>query len=74
MLRQEIPDLTPHQERILDCIRETITAFGEAPTVRETAGTSACAASAASTTSSAKIEQKGAIVIERDRNRGIRLA
>ena len=28
-------DLTVRQESILDCIRETVAAFGEAPSVRE---------------------------------------
>lgn len=37
MARHPTTDLTERQEAILDCIRETLDVFGEAPSVREIA-------------------------------------
>lgn len=74
MYGQEIPDLTPQQARILGCIQETIDAFGEAPTVREICRYVGMRSISGIHYQLRQIEQKGAIVIERDRNRGIRLA
>ncbi|MER6355679.1 hypothetical protein ABT186_28665 [Streptomyces sp. NPDC001634] len=67
-------DLTERQERILACIRETIAAFGEAPSVREISLYVGMRSKSGVHYQLRQIEKKGRIVIEPGRDRGIRLA
>lgn len=60
-------------QRILHCIRETIAAFGEAPTVREISQYVGMRSKSGVHYQLRQIEMKGRIVIEPGQNRGIRL-
>lgn len=66
-------DLTLQQELILDCIRETIAATGEAPTVLEISRYVGMKSGSGIHYQLRQIEKKGAIVREPRRPRGIRL-
>jgi repressor LexA len=66
-------DLTLQQELILDCIRETIAATGEAPTVLEISRYVGMKSGSGVHYQLRQIEQKGAIAREPRRPRGIRL-
>jgi repressor LexA len=67
-------DLTLQQELILDCIRETIAATGEAPTVLEISRYVGMKSGSGVHYQLQQIEKKGAIIREPGRPRGIRLA
>lgn len=66
-------DLTLQQELILNCIRETIAATGEAPTVLEISRYVGMKSGSGIHYQLGQIEKKGAIVREPRRPRGIRL-
>ncbi len=69
----KVPHLTATQERILRCIRETITDRGEAPSIAEI-GTAVGLRSRASVHYQlGELEAKGAIRREPGQYRGIRL-
>lgn len=74
MARYGVPYLTERQERIVQRIREWITKHGEAPTVVEIGQTVGVRSRASVHEQLAKIEEKGAIIREPGRARGIRLA
>ncbi|WP_369265228.1 MarR family transcriptional regulator [Streptomyces sp. R35] len=74
MVRHRVAHLTDTQERILRCIREAITDRGEAPTVQEIGERVGMRSRASVHYQLGELETKGAIVRERGRRRGIRLA
>ncbi|MFJ9558455.1 hypothetical protein ACIRQQ_00225 [Streptomyces fuscichromogenes] len=74
MRRQETPDLAPQQARIPGRVQEAIDAYGEAPAAREICRYVGVRSIRSTHYQLRQIEQKGTIVIERDRNRGIRFA
>ncbi|MFC7266737.1 LexA family protein [Streptomyces lutosisoli] len=74
MVRHHVAHLTDTQERILRCIREAITDRGEAPTVQEIGERVGMRSRASVHYQLGELETKGAIVRERGRRRGIRLA
>ncbi|MFD7999965.1 LexA family protein [Streptomyces mirabilis] len=74
MARHRVEYLTDTQERILRCIREAIVDGGEAPTVQEIGERVGMRSRASVHYQLGELETKGAIVRERGRRRGIRLA
>ncbi|WP_171109420.1 MULTISPECIES: hypothetical protein [Streptomyces] len=74
MVRYGVPYLTERQERIVQCIRKWISEHGEAPTVVEIGQAVGLRSRASVHEQLVKIEEKGAIVREPGRARGIRLA
>ena len=73
MARHKVDYLTDTQERILRYIRAQITECGEAPTVAEIGEQVGMASRASVHYQLVELEQKGAIVREAGRSRGIRL-
>jgi repressor LexA len=73
MVRYKVDYLTATQERILACIRTAIAEDGEAPTVKEIAAEVGLAVGTVHY-QLGELEAKSAIVRERGRARGIRLA
>lgn len=73
MANYGVPYLTPRQEQIVQCIRESITDRGEAPTVQEIRARFGYRSGASVHYQLAQIERKGAIVRDPHRARGIRL-
>jgi DNA-binding MarR family transcriptional regulator len=73
MANHKVDHLTTTQERILSCVRQAIVDDGEAPTVQEIAARVGLAASTVHY-QLGELEAKGAIVRERHRPRGVRLA
>lgn len=69
-----VDHLTDTQERILRCIRQTITDRGEAPTVAEIREAVGMRSQASVHYQLVELEAKGAIIRERYQHRGIRLA
>ncbi|GAA3766721.1 LexA family protein [Streptomyces chiangmaiensis] len=69
-----VDPLTERQERIVACIREWIAERGEAPTVVEIGKRVGLRSRPAVHYQLRQCEQKGAIVVEPRRARGIRLA
>lgn len=67
-------DLTLQQELILDCIRKTIAATGQAPTVVEISRHVGRKSGSGIHYQLQQIEKKGAIIRDPGRPRGIRLA
>lgn len=74
MARHRVEHLTDTQERILRCIRQAIVDGGEAPTVQEIGERVGMRSRASVHYQLGELETKGAIVRERGRRRGIRLA
>ncbi|MCX4596053.1 hypothetical protein OG819_42330 [Streptomyces sp. NBC_01549] len=74
MARHRVDYLTDTQERILRCIRQAIVDGGEAPTVQEIGDRVGMRSRASVHYQLGELETKGAIVRERGRRRGIRLA
>ncbi|MEU0964834.1 hypothetical protein ABZ357_05060 [Streptomyces sp. NPDC005917] len=73
MGRTKVDHLTDIQERILSCIRETITDRGEAPTVAEIGQAVGMSSRSSVHYQLVELEAKGSIVREPGRSRGIRL-
>ncbi|MEU0965682.1 hypothetical protein ABZ357_09730 [Streptomyces sp. NPDC005917] len=69
-----VDHLTERQERIVACIREWITEYGEAPTVTEIGERVGLRSRSAVHYQLRQCEQRGAIAVEPRRPRGIRLA
>lgn len=74
MARHRVEHLTDTQERILRCIRETITDRGEAPTIAEIGAAVGMRSRASVHYQLTELERKQAIAREPGRWRGIRLA
>ncbi|MFF3876009.1 LexA family protein [Streptomyces sp. NPDC001978] len=74
MARYRVEHLTERQERIVRYIRECIADTGEAPTVVEIGEHVGLSSRSAVHYQLRQCEQKGAIVVEPRRARGIRLA
>lgn len=74
MAHHKVEYLTDTQERILRCIRESIADRGEAPTVAEIGARVGMSSRASVHYQLGELESKHAIVRERGRSRGIRLA
>lgn len=70
----KVDHLTDTQERILRCIRQTITDRGEAPTVAEIGAAVGMHSRASVHYQLGELQAKGAIRREPGRRRGIRLA
>lgn len=66
-------DLTERQEAILDCIRETVAAFGEAPSVREIGRYVGLHSTGSVYYQLSEMERKGFLVRDRHMSRAIRL-
>jgi len=74
MARHRVDHLTERQERIVRCIREWITDHGEAPTVQEIREQVGLRSSGSVHYQLTQCEEKGAIVRDARKPRGIRLA
>ena len=74
MARYRVEHLTERQERIVAYIRERIFEDGEAPTVDEIGAHEGLTSRSSVHYQLRQIEEKGAIVVEPRRRRGIRLA
>jgi repressor LexA len=66
-------DLTERQEAILDCIRETVDAFGEAPSLREIGRYVGLSSIGSVAYQLGEMERKGFLVRDRHMARAIRL-
>lgn len=69
----KVEHLTPTQERVLRCIRESIVDRGEAPTVVEIGKQVGMSSRSSVHYQLRELEAKNAIVVEPRRPRGIRL-